>query len=187
MKKTAHCKTAYYKYLNHNFSYQQQKGFILISGMLLLIIMTLIILYSMGNAIVQEKNSGSLTDRKIAFQNAESALRFGENYVYNNNLAPHLFNSSCNNGLCLSSTPPVWQNIDWKNDTSHTISLPNNTIANVSKQPKFIVELLGAVPAPAGESLKSETGQGTAYRITTYATGSRESSVVMLQSVFSKR
>lgn len=170
---------------------KKQNGFILITGLILLLIMTLVVLYNMSGAIIQEKSSGSTQDQNTAFQNAETALRYAENYIYLNNIDINTFDSNCTNGLCLPSTTstPNWNNINWANDTTHSIQLPANTIPNTTQQPKFIIELLGGAPSPAGESSKISSGgnSATAYRISATGFGNRNSTIVQLQSVFIKR
>lgn len=170
---------------------KKQEGFVLITGLVILLIMTLVVLYNMGSSISQEKSSGALQDKNIAFQNAESALRYAENYLYSNNPESSMFNTNCTNGLCIpaTNTVQVWDSINWVTETAKVIQLPAGTIANTPMQPKFMIELLGAIPASEGESSKinSTNSGGVAYRITTYAVGNRVATVAQLQSVFIRK
>jgi type IV pilus assembly protein PilX len=170
---------------------KKQEGFILFTGLVLLLIITLVVLYGMQSAITQEKSSGGIEDKNIAFQNAETALRYAENYIYSNNPTSGSFTAACTGGLCLPSTNGTnnWAAYNWTSDTTHTIQLPASTVPNATSQPKFMIELLGAVPASAGESAKNSgsSSGGTAYRISVFAFGNRSATVVQLQSVFIKR
>lgn len=170
---------------------KKEEGFVLFTGLVILLIMTLVILYNMGTAINQEKSSGGLQDKNIAFQNAETALRYAENYLYSNNPSSNLFVSNCVNGLCIPSTTStqVWDSIDWNSESTKVMQLPSSTIANTPMQPKYMIELLGPIPASEGESAKinSTNAGGVAYRITAYAVGNRTGTVVLLQSVFVRK
>lgn len=170
---------------------KKEEGFILFTGLVILLIMTLIVLYNMGTSITQEKSSGGVQDKNIAFQNAETTLRYAENYIYTTNPLANAFNAACTGGLCLPSTTgtPQWGAINWATDTAHVISLPAGTIPNTASQPKFMIELLGQVPASAGESAKinNSASGGTAYRISVFAFGNRSATVAQLQSVFIRR
>lgn len=170
---------------------KKEEGFVLFTGLVILLIMTLVVLYNMGTSISQEKSSGALQDKNVAFQNAETALRYAENYLYSNNPSANMFTTNCANGLCIPTTDetPVWDSINWATETAKVIQLPAGTVAGTPMQPKFMIELLGPIPASEGESAKlnsSNTG-GVAYRITTYATGNRTSTVAQLQSVFVRK
>lgn len=170
--------------------FKNNQGFILVSGLIILIIITLIALYGTANAIMQEKISGGFQDSQIAFQNAETALRIAEDNVNKSLDINSGFNENCDNGLCNPSlSTPVWVNILWETDKSHTIQLSEGTIKNTIMQPKYIVELLDSVPPSSGESAKKvgEKGAGLAFRITTVAWGNRSGSKTTLQSIFVKR
>lgn len=169
---------------------KQEEGFILVSGLILLLIITLMALYGTANSITQEKVAGGMQDAQAALQNAESALRIAENYVYANLDTTSAFTGTCTAGLCIpSTTNPVWNTIAWDTNTANTIQVPANTFAGVTQQPKYIVELLDSVPPPPGESAKTASGKGmgTAFRITVVAWGNRSGTKSTLQSVFVKR
>lgn len=170
---------------------KKEQGFILFTGLVLLLIMTLVVLYNIGASISQEKSSGGLQDKNIAFQNAETALRYAEDFLYSNNPSANLFTTGCTNGLCIPSinAVQVWNSVNWETETNKVIQLPAGTIPNSPMQPKFMVELLGPIPASEGESAKlnSTNMGGVAYRITAYATGNRIATVVQLQSVFIRK
>lgn len=169
----------------------KNKGFVLVSGLILLLIITIIALSGTANSILQEKSAGGLQDKQIAFQNAETALRVAENYVYLNINTSSLFAVGCSAGLCITNpVNPVWENINFKTDTNKFITLSgSDIISKTTSQPKYIIELLDEVPAIPGESIKVTTSKvsANAYRITTIAYGNSIGSEVMLQSIFVKR
>lgn len=167
------------------------QGYILITGLILLLIITSLALYGSTNSITQEMMSGSVIDKQVALQNAETGLRVAEIYIYNNINNNSAFDSNCANGLCIvNSTTPVWQSITWDTDVNHTINVSgSDLIPNAVKQPKYIIELLDQVPAPPGESAKinSVKSLANAYRVTVVGYGNNVGSRAMLQSIFVKR
>src|SRR3546814_12700111 len=56
----------------------QQRGVALVIVLILLLVMTLLGLASMRGTLLEERMSGNLFDRSLAFQAAEAALRPGE-------------------------------------------------------------------------------------------------------------
>lgn len=170
---------------------RNQQGYILATGLILLIILAILALYASGSSINEEKMAGALEDRQIALQNAEKALRVAEDYVYTSVDTTSDFVADCTGGLCTSSsTTPVWTGINWESDTAHTFVLSGtDVVPQTLKQPRFIVELLDIVPAPPGESAKITSGASyaNAYRITAVGWGNKKGTSVMLQSVFVKR
>lgn len=58
-----------------------QGGMVLLVALVMLLLITMIGVSSMQNATLQEKMAGSVQTRNTTFQNAEAALRAGENAV----------------------------------------------------------------------------------------------------------
>lgn len=58
-----------------------QQGMVLLVALVMLLLITMIGVSSMQNATLQEKMAGSVQTRNTTFQNAEAALRAGENAV----------------------------------------------------------------------------------------------------------
>lgn len=170
---------------------KKQNGYVLVSGLILLLIITLIALAGTQNSIQHEKLAGDLQDKQVALENAETALRVAENYIYANVSSTSPFAGDCTGGLCLvNNTTPVWQSISWDTDTTHTLTLTgSDIIPKTTNQPKYIIELLDQVPAPPGESSKitTTTVGANAYRITAVGYGNKPNSKAMVQSVFVKR
>ncbi len=59
----------------------QQRGAVLLTSLLMLIIFTIIGLSGIQTTIIEEKMANNYRDRELAFQSAESALAFGESKV----------------------------------------------------------------------------------------------------------
>jgi type IV pilus assembly protein PilX len=61
-----------------------QRGVVLIVALVALLMMTMIGVTAMRDTGFQERMSGNLRDRNLAFQAAEAALRTGESWLVNN-------------------------------------------------------------------------------------------------------
>lgn len=177
---------------------KMQQGSILVSGLILLLVITLLALYGISNSLVQERNASNIADKKMALEAGEKALRIGESYVYKNISLTSSFSSSCSGGLCLPSTTatPIWNSVDWTNsanyiNVSSVISMTDYTTVNFNglySSPKMIIEKLDNVGALPGQSanIGVAQNQGIAYRITVLAYGARAGTQVMLQSFYIK-
>ena len=83
----------------HNFTVRKhQQGVTLVIVLLLLIVVTLLGLAAMRGSILQERMSGNVTARGMAFQNAESALRIAEEWLIDADPTPPA--NGCTNGVC---------------------------------------------------------------------------------------
>lgn len=180
-------------------NYKKNKGSVLVSGLILLLIITLLALYGISNSLVQERNSSNVADKRVALEAGEKSLRIAESYIYKNITTVSNFNTSCTGGLCLPSTTStqVWNSIDWTN-SANTISTPSIiaqtdyptvNFTGLYQTPKLIIEKLDNVGAVPGQSanIGVAQNQGVAYRITTIAYGARAGTQVMLQSFYIKR
>lgn len=185
---------------------RHQRGMALFISLVFLVLLTLIGLTAMSTDSLEASMANSDQDMNVAFQAAETALRDGETYVSADLIPADGFNSLCTGGtyggLCTQSTSaaPDWQwggsIAQWGNPGSRTV-IPITTptapafapLPGVYQQPEFIVELLPNVPPPRGP-LGVPTAYGsstlTAYRITAVGWGAKQSSNVMLQSIFLK-
>lgn len=76
----------------------RQRGVTLVIVLLLLIVVTLLGLAAMRGSILQERMSGNVTARGMAFQNAESALRIAEEWLIDAD--PSIPSAGCVNGVC---------------------------------------------------------------------------------------
>jgi len=80
-----------------------QRGFVLVSSMLLLIVVTLLAVSMFRSFGVDEKIAGNTRDKQVAVQAAESAEQFAENWLAFN-IAN---NASANNGAALNDAVPA--------------------------------------------------------------------------------
>ncbi len=166
---------------------QSQQGAALIVSLMILIVMTLIGITGMSTSSMEEKMAGNVRDRNLAFQAAEAALRDGEAYYKNVVQVLGVAFDGTNPGLIPAGTNPDPLNpLTWGNSRGYS-----GTINGVATQPRYIIELLGALnnggaTSPLILNYGDASGQAilTAVRITARGTGGSDNAVVYLQTNF---
>ncbi len=147
-----------------------QRGAVLAISLMILLVMTTIGVASMGSTTLQERMSNNNTQRQIAFQAAEAALRAGEAFLLANigNVADLATNFNATTpvaGLYSERAPvvgvatyplPVLANIF---DDTGWLAAGNAvevvSLANLSQRPRFIIEYMGR----AGSKVRDYSGK----------------------------
>lgn len=174
----------------------RQYGVALITGLIFLVVLTLISVTAARMSSLEERMSGNMRDRSLAMQAAEMALRDAERDIRGGagiTRTPAIFgltnfDSACTAGLCYNGptgnangtnwiTTPVWSVINMT--AAPSVAYGTNTGATgfvgLSAQPRYIIEGI------------EKNGSGTAifyYRITVRAQGANANTVVWLQEVY---
>lgn len=127
---------------------KKQEGFVLITAMVFLLVMTLLGTSVMSNTTLEEKMAGNFSDLNVAFQASESALAACEKVVEGWVVAPVPFDpTNGTDGLHLpSATLPIFDptNSNWQS----TDVIEYDTLAtalDLPYQPVCIIEHLGTV------------------------------------------
>ncbi len=158
--------------------YAQQRGAALITGLIFLVVLTLISLAAMKTTSLEERMAGNARDQDMAFQAAEAAIRDAMKQLPG--LSPaSAFVAGCANGLCLNDpVTPVWTTLTASNlwEASNTAAYGGTALTidgstSLPVQPRYIIELLPGTVPPTGSS--ASTGKGNTsgaqlipYRIT---------------------
>lgn len=180
---------------------RRQRGLSLITALLFMIAALILGVSVVGINAMQERMIGNSKDRELATQAAEAALRDAELDISRNLRAASSFGDECDLGLC---TPPSQRSpvsplpvhlqagFSWIDPAKvrgygqHTgvTAFPDR----VARPPVYVIEKLGGMGVPPGASLVDQSGAAalTAYRITARATGAREDTVVILQSIYAR-
>lgn len=175
----------------------RQTGAALITGLIFLVVLTMIGITAARMSTLEERMSGNMRDRSVAMQAAELALRDAERDVNNSVTASARdisgitdFTSDCgdatgttaDDGLCYSG-PGVATTIIAGNDFAGAIATTaygdyTNApdIAGLSAQPRYAIEGIRKTPPGFGDVYY--------YRITVRAQGVNPNTVVWLQEVF---
>lgn len=172
----------------------RQSGVSLVVVLVFLVMLSLLGVTAMRTAGIEEKMSGNERDRQLAFEAAEAALRDAERDVQNNLSAGSTFTTACTDGLCLPPTDGtnIATTVNWTGGVPRTYGSRTGAGAfpfTVSRQPRYVVELLPNMLAPSGESMSvaSRSSAGTPFRITAVGWGRRPSTQVQLQVVYVRR
>lgn len=168
---------------------RRQNGAALIVSLLFLLILTLTGATAMMLSTLEERMSGNLRDRNLAFQAAESALREGE-AVLKQSLdsgAPAAFNC-----LAATQTCPLADDVSAGNASAWVVDDQavfqySKTLPHVASQPLYRIEVLTNNPVAP---LQQEAGKPLNYsycyyRVTAYGTGAIKSTTAVMQSTFS--
>lgn len=177
----------------------KQQGVVLITGLIFMVILTLLAVGAMRMTMLEEKMAGNTRNRDLAFQAAEAALREGLGRVYSGTISTTSgFISGCSTtapvGLCLPSTTatPIWNTKFPFGQTTPTLSgvatFGGTALVGVANQPQYIIELLPDVPVPPGNSLGigRSLGSGTAtpFRITARGWGLAPEAQATVQATY---
>lgn len=173
---------------------ERQLGAVLVTGLIFLVVLTLISIAAMRGTLLEERMAGNARDQDLAFQAAEAAMRDAMGLLPGLSPASY-FVAGCAAGLCLSNpVMPVWDTVALANnqwDPLKTAAYGGTPLnfdgaTQLPVQPRFIIELLPAV-APPGSS--ASTGKGLTsgaqlipYRITARGWGINGQTFATVQS-----
>lgn len=159
---------------------ERQDGFALFACLVILLVLTVLATSGMQSSILQERMSGHLRDRDLAFQAAEAALREGETLLEQATLPAF----DGNDGLYQPADPgetPVWQAIDW----SSGARVYSGTLHGLAEAPRYIIEELPTTLSTSGSIAADEASLDAGmYRITARSTGGSGETLVVLQTTF---
>lgn len=177
--------------------YSTQNGAALITGLIFLVVLTLISLSAIKSTSLEERMAGNARDQDIAFEAAEAGIRDAMKSLPG--LSPSSpFAAGCSNGLCLNDpVTPVWtaitNNNQWTSNktlayTGTPLTFDGTTPLPI--QPHYIIELIPNSVPPFGSS--GTTGKGltsgaqlTPYRITARGWGMTNQTQVTVQATVS--
>ncbi len=163
---------------------QTQNGAALVMSLMFVLVLALIGISSIQTASLELRMAVNSRDQGLAFQSAEAALRYAEDYLRNTDPLP-IFDGS-ETGLVQAGgngSPPLWSTIDWSTQSQ----IYPGELSGVSEMPRYLIEDLPPMPMPGG-SLQSNlplTEDGW-YRITARGRGITTVSSVMLQSIYKR-
>lgn len=175
---------------------RRQRGAALLTGLIFMVILTLLGITAARMAGLEERMSGNMRDRALAMQAAEMALRDAERDILTSGRISGLtdFVAACTNGLCYNGPDGNTNGVNW-------ITTPIWTLASMTAAPS--VEYGANTPAAPGDIIgvsaapryiiegmekycwaKCDSEKTLGYRITVRAQGANPNTVVWLQEVF---
>lgn len=164
---------------------KKQKGAVLVTGLILLLVLTLVGVSGMQSVILSEKMTANMRDTHIAFQAAESALADGEQWLLSQTQQPI--------GVDTCSSPPcqLWDNATLGNVSAMSQSwwqtqatTYSSNLYGLNSQPQYVLEEYTFVPYELSPDARAK-GQGYHYyKVTAKGTGKQTSSNALLESIF---
>lgn len=162
---------------------RRQAGVVLLTGLIFLVILTLIALAAMQSTTLEERMAGNSRSRDLAFQGGEAAVRAAEVALGAASLPP--FNGS---------KPGYYAQLADGGSSNYWINTHNWAAQSVKfssaltgvKEARFVIEALPATLGSCGDKSfvpKPNTGGGI-YRITARGVGSDGTSNIILQTTF---
>lgn len=174
-----------------------QNGMALITGLIFLVVLTLISIAAIRSTSLEERMAGNVRDQNIAFQAAEAGVRDAMKSLGTGVPPASGFVVGCAAGLCENDpVTPVWTTItannDWTNN-SKTLAysgtpLTFDGLTPVAIQPRYIIELIVGASIPSGESASEGGGSSgtlvSSYRVTARGWGFTDKTQATLQATF---
>ncbi|MES1999424.1 MAG: PilX N-terminal domain-containing pilus assembly protein [Pseudomonadota bacterium] len=179
------------KTINH---IRRQSGIALITGLIFLVVLTLLGVTAMRATSLEERMAGNMRDRNLAMESASACLRDAEADIKNSGRIDGLTatgvigvsgpNSSaaCKNGFCYNGTAgfasPVWQTFSLTASPSveYGTYTAAGDIGGVDADPRYLIEPFKKF-LPGGNLAYF-------YRVTCRAVGANPSTQVTLQEIF---
>jgi type IV pilus assembly protein PilX len=164
--------------MNSSLSFRsaRQKGFVLITVLLLVLMLTVLAIAIVSLNTGQTRLATNGADSEVAFQTAEGALNQGVYAALSGALTSTQF--AANTGGYYTYNPsaaPLWTTINWSSSSAVVTSFQGNA----SSAAAYIIELMPSV-IKAGQDAKDPT---LVYRITARGTGQSSNSVSILQTL----
>lgn len=162
---------------------RRQTGMALITGLIFMVVLTLLALAAMRTTTLEERMSGNARDRDLAFQSAEAALRAGEQVVSGATLPAFALGTPLTPRIAAGTLTTYWQNTHPWATQSVAISWQP---AGTSAAPQYVVEDMGATACPGGGIGIGPVPDCGVYRVTARGAGSSANTVVILQAVYQR-
>lgn len=176
-----------------------QRGAVLITGLIFLVVLTLLGTTALQGTLLEEKMAGNLRDETLAFQAAEAALRSGERFLEQVTLpefngSDGLYHHACsakaededmNESFLCTTTPDPVAEMKWNADDSREIDVV--AMEGVASQPRYFIEQLQSVPSMGVEGSAQQSGNAlmdNMFRIVARGTGGTETAAIFLQSTY---
>ena len=166
----------------------RQRGAVLVTSLLLLLVLTIIGVTVMQMSRMQERMAGNTRDVNLAFQGAEGAVRSGEGLVRAQVIRP----VSCSTTGCVFWQPGTagstgrveMESPTWWDTNGQT----GEAMANLKSQPTYAIEELGFVRTDGGVVAGQEPPDGRDfYQVSGRSTGGSGLAEVVVQTTFTRK
>ena len=160
-----------------------ENGAVLITGLMILLILTLIGITAMQSSTLEEVMSRNQVSRNIAFEAAEAALREAEDFLNAASLPAFPGTNATPSATGLYQPEVDIDSLDW--DATDSTQYGGTAPAGAVAAPRYIIEDLGIVEMDDPFSLvPGVVIERNMYRVSAYGVGATATSVVILQTTF---
>jgi type IV pilus assembly protein PilX len=174
-------------------SIKKERGAILVTAMLLLLVLTIIGISASQMTRMQERMAGNLRDQNLAFQGSEAGLRDGETMIRTLVARP----DTCVTAPCSFWTRGTLENIpaedqDWWDDNADELEADGDRgtvthdMTELESDPQFVVESLGFVSDSLTVGHAPPEGRDF-FQVTGRSTGGSGAAVNVLRSTYARR
>lgn len=174
-----------------SFARQRQRGAILVTSLLLLIVLTVLGVAMMRMTNMQERMAGNTRDVNLSLQGAEAALRAGEDRLSPLNLTDRpIATSTLGCVFCARNSLPVAiydpAQFNWKANAIEYGASGTKDITELAVDPRYTIAELGFVPDGYAQGQDPPSGRDF-YQITGFSSGATDLTNTVLQSTFPRR
>jgi type IV pilus assembly protein PilX len=165
-----------------------QRGAVLVTAMLLLLVLTIIGVTAMQMSRMQERMAGNTRDVNLAFQAAEGALRGSESFVRQWVARPVACSATpCNVWLEDSVAGTVAnKNETWWTTNGQTFG--QAAMSELRTPPVSVIEELGFVRTDGGVTMGQDPPDGRDfYQVTSRSTGGSGLAEIVLQTTYTRK
>lgn len=162
-------------------SSRRQRGVVLVLSLLVLLMLTLLALFSMRQAALQERLAGNGRNLDLAFQAAEAALRGGEKQVDDN---PEIDPVATAGWYHFALKPaPAWTDpAVWETNAS----IVHPVVEGVAQPPEFAIEQVPLSDHDDDMKAGGEVSERSAYRVSAVGYGGNGAVRVILQTTYKR-
>ena len=165
----------------------RSNGVALVTGLIMLTMVTLLAVTSMQSTTLQELMSSNLKDQVTAFEAAETAIRAAEEYLDSDQYNLGSFDSDLSDGLVAYTYDDIWNEIDWAAESEQVTG-----VYGVTTAPRYVIQYIGPVTSELNTlNVENAYGQGGAtelsvdmFKITARGTGGSDNTVVVLETMY---
>jgi type IV pilus assembly protein PilX len=167
-----------------------QRGAILITALMLLLIMTILGITAVTTSTLQEKMAGNMRDQYMAQEAGDAILRAAENWIFKQTSKPtpscsptsseRVWDPGCPDILAIETQSDGW----WTSNGFDSPSALNASDMNVSQAPRYVDAYLQRVPLCLDCNPKIYRYY---YRTNGWSVGFTSNAPGLLQSTFSRR
>ena len=164
-------------------SMRAERGAALITGLIFMVVLTLISVAAMRTTLLEEKMAGNARDVDLAFQAAEAALRAGEQILNGASLPTFAATGSylSSTGNATRGNDIYWsQTHNWTSDSVALSTVPTGAYS----APRYVIEQMAPITG-GGASLKAgPIAESGFYRVTARGIGGNANTRIYLQETY---